>query len=483
MKAFVVAAILLASVCLAHSTCFDSVTCLDKCYYIRHEAFIRAGCCLKNVPDDIPIQAKLIRLEHNDIADIASGAFECLSASTHLNVSHNKLTIIKRGYFRGLMSLLFLNMNENQIFHIENGAWEGVVGLRHIELTGNKLMSLMPNYFKNLSSIEVLHLTKNRIFVIWELSRTEQLIGLSLPENNIAKYQGTTYWDLLSCTNLSLANNKFKSVRRGMFHGLSSLINLFLRKNRISQIEYQGWTGLNTLEYLDLSLNKLTKLKVRGFVALVSLHQLDLRDNCISVIQSGAFCGLNELKSLQLSDNKLFTLHSNTFDGLQHLEELSILENPITKLNPETLRHLPRPIALGLSWSREPSFWWECDTLCWLKSEEQAGYVTWLRKGSVIMKPSCNSSVQWEEVMCELSFGLPLYQSMWYSQQRKTVFPIFCQLHQLLHNCLFTCHLRQCNQTTTCPATRVSWANYCSQPSLSPCVPHKHQHRYFTTTK
>lgn len=82
-----------------------------------------------------------------------------------LDLSHNQLTQLQRGSFRGLSRLQALHLAHNQLSVIHAGAFQNVSGARlvHLDLSSNHLQVLERHYFSDLPGLEELLLFNNRI--------------------------------------------------------------------------------------------------------------------------------------------------------------------------------------------------------------------------------------------------------------------------------------------------------------------------------
>ena len=73
--------------------------------------------------------------------NIESGSFNGLSSLEILNLSNNKIEIIKPGTFNGLSSLEILNLSDNKIEKIEFGLFKDLKKLTSLDLRNNQFSS------------------------------------------------------------------------------------------------------------------------------------------------------------------------------------------------------------------------------------------------------------------------------------------------------------------------------------------------------
>ena len=107
----------------------------------------KAFCGLKEVPEDIPAQARVVLLGSNNITHIRDGAFRHLTNCTGLSLWNNRLTEVRVGMWEGLSSLTWLTLGGNQINMIGVGAFNTLTSLNRLWLWGNQLVTLEEGLF------------------------------------------------------------------------------------------------------------------------------------------------------------------------------------------------------------------------------------------------------------------------------------------------------------------------------------------------
>uniref|UniRef100_A0A8D0GLZ9 Leucine-rich repeat-containing protein 3C n=1 Tax=Sphenodon punctatus TaxID=8508 RepID=A0A8D0GLZ9_SPHPU len=115
------------------SFCFHSATTFPKgCYHADEEGYKTFRCSnaqLTAIPKDIPNDTNKLYLDFNQIAFIPNDAFQNLPGLVELDLSHNIITRVEIGAFRGL--------SEN---------------VRSLDLSSNKLASVNKDIFNNLKA-------------------------------------------------------------------------------------------------------------------------------------------------------------------------------------------------------------------------------------------------------------------------------------------------------------------------------------------
>ncbi|XP_072293383.1 adhesion G protein-coupled receptor A2-like [Eucyclogobius newberryi] len=78
-----------------------------------------------------------------------------------LNLSNNKITVLRNGSFLGLAALERLDLKNNLISTVEPGAFRGLLTLRRLDLSSNRIGCLVPEVFLDLGSLSKLNLSGN----------------------------------------------------------------------------------------------------------------------------------------------------------------------------------------------------------------------------------------------------------------------------------------------------------------------------------
>ncbi|XP_074502968.1 adhesion G protein-coupled receptor A3 isoform X2 [Sebastes fasciatus] len=78
-----------------------------------------------------------------------------------LNLSNNKISLLRNGSFFGLAALEKLDLKNNLISTVEPGAFRGLLALRRLDLSNNRIGCLSPDMFLDLGSLSKLNLSGN----------------------------------------------------------------------------------------------------------------------------------------------------------------------------------------------------------------------------------------------------------------------------------------------------------------------------------
>ncbi len=211
-------------------------------------------------------------------------AFMYIKEIEYIDLSWNKLTIVKRSYFN-FHNLQFLNLSHNMISFLEEGCLVKLTNMTYLDLSYNKLKNINSNTF----SVVNLILTENLF---------ENLTGLTLSP--------------LYMNNLILSDNRL--------------------------IEFPFKLVENTRQVakdLDLSNNRIMSLGNIGFSKVSQAYTLIIKRNFIDSISSDFFKYLRYSTSLDLSINAISTLHEQTFSHLSFLRYLNLSGNSLSYMNKE----------------------------------------------------------------------------------------------------------------------------------------------------
>ncbi|NXU64103.1 LRC4C protein, partial [Horornis vulcanius] len=244
--------------------------------------------------------SKVICVRKN-LRDVPDG----ISTNTRLlNLHENQIQIIKVNSFKHLRHLEILQLSRNHIRTIEIGAFNGLANLNTLELFDNRLTTIPNGAFVYLSKLKELWLRNNPIESIpsYAFNRIPSLRRLDLGELKRLSY-----------------------ISEGAFEGLSNLRYLNLAMCNLREIP--NLTPLVKLDELDLSGNHLTAIRPGSFQGLMHLQKLWMIQSQIQVIERNAFDNLQSLVEINLAHNNLTLLPHDLFTPLR-LERIHLHHNP-----------------------------------------------------------------------------------------------------------------------------------------------------------
>ncbi|XP_069077913.1 leucine-rich repeat-containing protein 4C [Pleurodeles waltl] len=236
---------------------------------------------LREVPDGISTNTRLLNLHENQIQIIKVDNFKHLRHLEILQLSRNHIRTIEIGAFNNLANLLTLELFDNRLTTIPNGAFEYLSKLKELWLRNNPIESIPSYAFNRIPSLRRLDLGEMR---------------------------------------------RLSYISEGAFEGLSNLRYLNLATCNLREIP--NLTPLVKLDELDLSGNHLTVLRPGSFQGLTHLQKLWMMHSQIQIIERNTFDDLQSLLELNLAHNNLTLLPHDLFTPLHHLQRIQLHHNP-----------------------------------------------------------------------------------------------------------------------------------------------------------
>ncbi|CAK1585563.1 unnamed protein product [Parnassius mnemosyne] len=274
-------------------------------------------------------------LQHNNISDISSEAFNGLTSLRVLNISHNRLHTLPEGLFSNAKELREIYLNENSIFELARGLFHHLEQLIVLDLSSNQLTSnhIDDGTFKGLIRLIVLNLSNNALTRIDGKTFKDLffLQILNLKNNSIGYIEENAFLPLYNLHTLNLAENRLHTIDENLFNGLFVLSKLTLNNNLLINIDRKAFKNCSDLKELDLSSNQLMEIP-DALWELPFLKTLDLGENQISDFRNGSFKNLNQLTGLRLIDNQIGNLSVGMFWDLPSLQVLNIAKNKIQSI-------------------------------------------------------------------------------------------------------------------------------------------------------
>ena len=135
-----------------------------KCLVDAHN-YIKGFSKLTHVPREIPSNSTKIYLNNNDIENIESETFAENSQCASLRLNQNRLTIIRKDMWTGLVALEYLSLEHNVIETVEPSSFAELHNLKGLYLHNNKLTYLPDNILplKEMPKIEIMTLHDNKL--------------------------------------------------------------------------------------------------------------------------------------------------------------------------------------------------------------------------------------------------------------------------------------------------------------------------------
>uniref|UniRef100_A0A2A4JD34 TIR domain-containing protein n=1 Tax=Heliothis virescens TaxID=7102 RepID=A0A2A4JD34_HELVI len=294
---------------------------------------------IKSLPEDSELlklrSLQHLYLQHNNISDISSEAFNGLVSMRVLNISHNHLHTLPEGLFANARELREIYLNDNTLFELARGIFHRLEQLIVLDLSSNQLTSshIDDGTFLGLIRLIVLNLSNNALTRIDGKTFKDLffLQILNLKNNSIGYIEDNAFLPLYNLHTLNLAENRLHTIDENLFNGLFVLSKLTLNNNLLVNIDRKAFKNCSDLKELDLSSNQLLEVP-DALWELSFLKTLDLGENQISNFKNGSFKNLNQLTGLRLIDNQIGNLSVGMFWDLPSLQVLNIAKNKIQSI-------------------------------------------------------------------------------------------------------------------------------------------------------
>ncbi|XP_067166792.1 leucine-rich repeats and immunoglobulin-like domains protein 2 isoform X3 [Apteryx mantelli] len=247
-------------------------------------------------------------LSSNLISEIKTSSFPRMQLK-YLNLSNNRITTLEAGCLDNLSnSLMVVKLNRNRISVIPPKIFK-LPHVQFLELEHNNLTEVNKGWLYGLRTLQQLYISQNAINRIspdaWEFC--QRLSELDLSYNQLTRLKESAFVGLGLLEKLNLGDNRVSHIADGVFRGLTNLRTLDLRNNEISwaiEDANEAFAGLSRLDKLILQGNQIKSITKKAFSGLEGLEHLDLSNNAVMSIQENAFAQAH-LKELILNTSSL----------------------------------------------------------------------------------------------------------------------------------------------------------------------------------
>lgn len=352
--------------------------CTQQCLTNKHWAYC-SGKSLEQVPP-LPPSITHMDLSLNYIQEINEDSFRGLESLVHLDLGSQRIRglIIKNNTFRGLHNLTFLHLGDNRRIYIDTNAFQGLSNLQTLELLHCDLDEriLSGSYLQPLVSLQKLNLFGNKIGQfkpamffrnMTDLSVVDLSINQmrSICEDDLVAFQGK-HFHLMKLSSVHLSKmdqygfnwttcgNPFKNMS---FDTLDLSVNGFSTEK--AKLFFSAILGIR-INHLNFSFNNLGS----GFgfnnlkdpdrltfdpLKLSGIKTIDLSRNSINVLKWSVFRSLVDAEVMSLAHNHINKFEKDAFLGLGHLQRLNLSSNLIGEIYQDSFQNLPNLILLDLT--------------------------------------------------------------------------------------------------------------------------------------
>ena len=271
---------------------------------------------------------EFLDLQEMSLRELPAGAFDDLSKLQYLNLSRNDLAELPDGIFDKLTSLHTLTLDQNSLTTLPEGPFEGLDNLWHLNLSNNSLNELPDETFDDLSALSVLSLSDNQLTELPDgaFDNLSNLKNLELQRNELTELPDGI-GNLSELRELLLYNNEITELPDGMFDSMTNLEVLHMDRSGVTGLP-EGIKKLTKLRKLDLGRMEISEVPPGFFDKLTNLQELDLSANNLSDLPAGIFDKLTNLTKLDLGFNEFSDIPAGVFEGASSLEEVGLWGNP-----------------------------------------------------------------------------------------------------------------------------------------------------------
>lgn len=282
-------ALLLSSDCPADCSCPDQ----DSIFCVNRQS--------RTVPS-VTATTKELYVFLNGIQILSHNDFRGLASLILLDLSQNELTEIPDGVFGTLSKLKNLDLSSNHITHIQKGSFSGLVQLERLYLYANRIHSIHLEAFKGLDALLELKLQGNQLSSL-PFMHFPKLLLIDLSYNYMptlgASDLQTPHLEALKVASLGLT-----TVSEALITSLENLHDLDLSMNQLTEIpEALKQDSIKGLIKLSLAGNPLSELRVEDFHKLTGLQELDLSGLYLQGFPSSFFQIFPRLTVLTAAEN------------------------------------------------------------------------------------------------------------------------------------------------------------------------------------
>lgn len=352
--------LLLLSLCAAATDAFCPVRCVCNDEKLTVQC---AGAALDVIPITLNPEIRELHLTRNNIRNIMS-AFSVYQQLKFLDVSYNQLRTLgadnfplaelkvlvldsnsvaelEADTFRGLRTLLELQLRRNALTHVPSRAFHDMRSLERLDLSHNQIARVDPDAFVGLHRLKSLILRENRLSHVPTpaFHHIPHLLALDLGLNSIPTVVDNAFSHLVRLRELSMDRCSTAILEPGAFSSLVSLATLRLHDNTFVAFPTDALSDLHRLEELHFGRNSVRSLTEENFKTLENLKRLYItRSDYLDSVEERAFSQCTQLEQVVLEENRrLKYLSPGTFSNLRQLSRVSLRANGFESFHPDLL--------------------------------------------------------------------------------------------------------------------------------------------------
>ena len=160
---------------------------------------------LRNIPNNLPINIKVLRLEDNNIISLNDDEFGNYKMLQEVYLSRNGLRRIAKETFRGVSNLQTLDLSDNRLSSVPSNTFHDFVYLKVLNLNKNPITRLKRNSFSDIHELET----------------------LDMQDCGIRHVSPEAFAGLKQLRQLNIANNKLTTLHSGVRSVLTERLFVF----------------------------------------------------------------------------------------------------------------------------------------------------------------------------------------------------------------------------------------------------------------
>lgn len=227
--------------------------------------------CLKDISlvKNLPNSIDILEIKHSTIDENVKKADRFFKDLPNLNLSklilENDLRFIKTEWLTGIRSIRELILGKNLLVNLDFLKCDCFASLEKLDISSNKIKILKKGVFSKLNKLQCLKLNNNKLECLDSLQYDclVQVEELEIKNNNIKILKEGMFSKLTNLKKLNLDNNLISVFESNVFQGLSKLEFLSLNSlngiNRVYnerfRLEKDYFNGLTNLRNLEISYN------------------------------------------------------------------------------------------------------------------------------------------------------------------------------------------------------------------------------------